>query len=485
MLPMNNFAPAKLWAFGALFAAILLDGGSALAQTKERTPSIPRHTHYKLVDMGTFGGPVSSINYPVYGHNLNSRGLTVGWSATRARTSTTSSPFVCGGLDGVVPFITHAFQWIGAVMDLGALSPQRKNCSEPFAVNAKGEIVGASENGEFDPLLGINQARAVLWEDGEIVDLGSLGGYESAAFAINDHGQIVGNSTNTIPDPFCFLNSAQNRAFLWQRGHMQDLETLGGNCSGATAINDRGRVVGNSTTSSIPTITGVPSWDPFIWEEGKGMIDLGTLGGFFGTAFDLNNRDQVIGESSIAKDPEACSVPDSGNTNCHPFLWERGRMIDLSKSTVGGKPLGLSGIDDDGDIIGNAVFPKAPFDAMLWVGGFATDLGHLDGCTSSAHAINSRRQIVGWVFPCGNGDIRAFLWEHGSMVDLNTLIPPDSSLKLVQAEDINDRGEIDGIGVRHGVSTRDFTTRGHGFLLIPCDENHLNVQGCDYSLVTR
>src|SRR5262249_29899332 len=159
-------------------------------------------------------------------------GVTVGWSATSTPTSPTSHPFICGGIDGVIPFITHAFEWNGTVKDLGALPPQSSNCSEPTWVNAKGEIVGISENGKVDPLLGINQARAVLWRNGEIIDLGSFGGNQNAPFSINNRGQIVGNATNTILDPFCLFR-VQNRAFLWQHGQIQDLGTLGGNCAAA------------------------------------------------------------------------------------------------------------------------------------------------------------------------------------------------------------------------------------------------------------
>ena len=96
--------------------------------------SAQTHHHYKLIDMGTFGGPVSSINIPVFGGNLNRNGITIGWSATSTPASPTSNFLVCGGLDGVVPFITHAFQWNGAVTDLGAFPPLDTNCSELAAI---------------------------------------------------------------------------------------------------------------------------------------------------------------------------------------------------------------------------------------------------------------------------------------------------------------------------------------------------------------
>jgi hypothetical protein len=52
----------------------------------------------------------------------------------------------------------------------------------------------------------------------------------------------------------------------------------------------------------------------------------------------------------------------------------------------------------------------------------------------------------------------------------STLIPGNSSLHLVFAERINDRGEISGTGVPPGVSVDDVETLGHAFLLIPVGE---------------
>jgi hypothetical protein len=53
------------------------------------------------------------------------------------------------------------------------------------------------------------------------------------------------------------------------------------------------------------------------------------------------------------------------------------------------------------------------------------------------------------------------------MVDLNTLVPADSTLHLVYAEAINDAGEIVGIGVPPGVSPVDVERLGHAYVLIP------------------
>jgi probable HAF family extracellular repeat protein len=97
----------------------------------------------------------------------------------------------------------------------------------------------------------------------------------------------------------------------------------------------------------------------------------------------------------------------------------------------------------------------------------------LDDCSSLAFGFNSHGEVVGGTFSCADGThSRAFLWENGTMVDLDTLVPAGSPLQLVEAWAINNRGEIAGNGVPPGVARKDFNTLGHAFLLIPCDENH-------------
>ena len=56
------------------------------------------------------------------------------------------------------------------------------------------------------------------------------------------------------------------------------------------------------------------------------------------------------------------------------------------------------------------------------------------------------------------------------------LIPANSTLYLTDAVAINDRGEIAGSGV-------DTTGKQRAFLLIPCDEYHPDIEGCDYHMV--
>ena len=104
-----------------------------------------------------------------------------------------------------------------------------------------------------------------------------------------------------------------------------------------------------------------------------------------------------------------------------------------------------------------------------------TDLGGLPGTPNSeAQIINSKRQVVGGSFTCDSSASGAFLWENGSMVDLNTLISGGSQLFLYWSPFISDSGEIAAYGALSNSET-------HAVVLIPCDENHHDIEDCDFS----
>jgi uncharacterized membrane protein len=155
-----------------------------------------------------------------------------------------------------------------------------------------------------------------------------------------------------------------------------------------------------------------------------------------------------------------------GDTVFHPFLWDDGTLTDLG--TLGGTYGFANWIDDAGETVGDASYPgDFTSRGVLWTNGQIHDLGTLpgQGC-SSAKVINSNGQIIGLSFPCNNltaNTSSAVLWEHGSIVDLNTFVPSNSGLHLEGAHQINDRGEIECGGV---LPNGDL----HAILLIPCEE---------------
>jgi probable HAF family extracellular repeat protein len=439
-----------------------------------------KHHHYKFVELGTFGGPQSSVNGEPSVQVINNAGWVVGVADTSIFTPVPGGFNPIGNPDF---FISHAFVWRGeSLKDLGTLPGG--NYSFAAAINQRGQIAGTSENNQIDPASGNPEFHAVLWHDDKIVDLGTLGGTASFAATLNDRGQVIGQALNDVPDPLSILGLGdgttltQTHAFLWEHGKMHDLGTLGGPDSWAMYVNDRGQVAGTSYTSDVvDPNTGAPQSNAFLWEDGK-MKDLGNLGGtngFLGPQFvqALNNRGQVVGLMALP-----------GELIKRPFLWDGEKLSDLG--SFGGRFSTATGINDAGEVVGYSYFPgNLVKHAFLWKNGVMTDLGTVPGdLCSFANNINAKGQIVG-----GSQDAQcnpfthAVLWENGEPgIDLNTLIPPGSNLQLIVADWINDHGEIVGLGHDPTCLNGDLCD-AHAYVLIPCDENHSDIEGCDYDPV--
>jgi probable HAF family extracellular repeat protein len=463
----------RLW---VLLCTMMMPLGLAAEDHANR----PTHHHYKLIDLGTFGDPASYFSNGFDGI-LNNRGTAVGWADTP---TPDPHPATCFDPDC---FVAHAFRsQNGVLADLGALPGG--GSSQAVWISANGLIAGFSQIAESDPSIpgGPAEVRAVLWRNSVLTDLGMLpqGGFDTFASAVNSRGEVVGWGVDTTPDPFCLAApgfcTTQTRAFRWENGAMQDLGTLGGADAQASLVNEGGQIVGISYTNSTQnSVTGIPTVDPFFWEHGT-MVDLGTLGGTFGSPSALNNRGEVVGQSNLA-----------GDLTSHPFLWIRtGGMQDLG--TLGGNNGLTNWINDAGAIAGKADLPgplPQNHDAVLWRHGSMVDLGTLPGDScSNAYYVNSRGQVVGTsesrdlcLIPTGE---HAFLWQDGGpMVDLNSLIAPGSNLELTFAFAINDSGEIVGTGIPSGCTPANIDFCGHAYMLMPCDESHPDIEGCDYSPV--
>ena len=465
----------------ALFTTLALPVGLAAQQ----------HHQYKLIDLGSFGGPGGGIVNPS-SRALNNQGTIVGVSDTANADPYPNTPFYDGQVDRTLVWSN------GRQTELPPL-PGGKNLSNiASSINKEGWIVGQAQNGEIDQATGWPVAHGALWRGAtSVTDLGSLGGTQGIANAINDFGQVVGGSATNIPDtfynyplPLCihslggcgsnfsidalfFPVTTEVHAFLWQGGHMHDLGTLSGpdgsgTDSTAWIINNLGEVAGWSFTANAATV------EPFFWSPADGkMISLGSLGGHFGEAWFMNNRGQVVGASNPA-----------GDQTEHPFIWSKSTgMKDLfANGGIGGNYGHADWINDAGEVVGLATITGNRGNTghgFLWKNGVMTDLGAITVGPrawpgTEAFSINSVGQIVGGT---AGKDVYGFLWENGGpMVDLNTLVANGSDLTVVQALVINDSGEIACNGQLPNGDT-------HPCVLIPCDRNHPNVEGCNYSLV--
>jgi probable HAF family extracellular repeat protein len=159
-----------------------------------------------------------------------------------------------------------------------------------------------------------------LWENGVVIDLDTLvGDGWHFAMEINNHGQIVGYSP---------LAEGDRHGFCWQNGEMIDLGTLGGLSSSARSINDCGIVAGKA---QLPN----GEFHACLWEDGR-ITDLGTLGSSGSSAAAINNSGQIVGEAQMNSYPSHAFVWHDGTiydlNDCVPpdFDWELSRAIDIN-----------------------------------------------------------------------------------------------------------------------------------------------------------
>ncbi len=317
-----------------------------------------------------------------------------------------------GGSSNLVPNgPQHAFLWYGAgpFMDLGTLGGLNSAADGP---NLYGEAPIGSEISRADPdnedFCGYRthlQCRGAVWRHGKLTPLRSLpGGRNANAFGINNLGQLVGWSENGVRDSTCGQATPnqvfQFEAVRWEpNGRIHELPPLDGDTVAfGFGINDRGQAVGSSGTCGTQGLppANVTGLHAVLSEKDGTPVYLGTLGDASNTASNvassINDRGQVVGTSEFT------------DGTVHSFFWTKG-----------------TGMRDIGTL------PEA----------FAT----IAGC---CRTVNNRGEIVGFSIDA-NGST-AFLWKAGQIVDLNTLIPADSPLHLVNADSINDAGEITGQG---------------------------------------
>jgi probable HAF family extracellular repeat protein len=133
-----------------------------------------------------------------------------------------------------------------------------------------------------------------------MVDLGTLGGKFSEATAINNAGQVVGSAT--------LAGDRSQHAFLYQDGTMIDLGTLGQEggegsyYSRATDLNELGQVVGHSSRDIDPEATFIPgsAYAAFLFDDGE-LLDLNDLvelepGWFLIDARGINDWGAIVAE---------------------------------------------------------------------------------------------------------------------------------------------------------------------------------------------
>lgn len=312
----------------------------------------------------------------------------------------------------------------------------------------------------------------------EITDLGTLGGPRSYAYAINELGQIVGHS-NTGLSTF---------GYIWDNGTMTSLEGMGGNTF-ARDINNSGLIVGWTMDSLARR--------GYVWQSGTGQaLPKYRTYEYQSWANSVNEYSQIVGATDLrssnftatlgilwesgvmsgllsnSRDAEATTINDNGvaagwtDTTSGDIarLQDASGVTNIGKLSVGKDAHALD-INNTGIAVGYGDVAQLQPHAFVWDSNLGIrDLGTLGGASSTAHSINEHGMIVGSAENELN-ELKATIWMNGEAFDLSQSISVNSGWDtLIEAFDINDRGQIVGYGRLEG------SQFDRAFLLTPVPE---------------
>jgi probable HAF family extracellular repeat protein len=339
-------------------------------------------------------------------------------------------------------------------IDLGTLGGLY---SEAYAINEWGQVVGYSEKVDYGDNRAFVLVPADTNDDGEpdvwyldedsdgandlMIDLGFDGYDYSDGFAINNQGQILMRVYDaSIPGYLYFFVDPEDtdldgKPDVWFKDEdsdgfndlMHPIDTLGGDWIRAVAMNDLGQVVGKSETSEA----GV--FHAFLWELGRGTIDLGTLRGDESEAVDINNAGQIAGESYTHTGAKHAFLitPIDTDFDGIPDQWYRddgylgnGLMQDLHGLSHESYYSYVWDLNERGRVIGcYQVDADMHEKAFLWVPGAGMhDLGTLIGEWPSPVALNEYEEVVGYIKremdSTTHGIPFYWTWESG-LIDLS------------------------------------------------------------------
>ncbi len=351
----------------------------------------------------------------------------------------------------------------------------------------------------------------------EVIDLGGLGGNQSFGWGINNSGETVGYANGPLVEGSSEERVFDIHAFYNDLNQTYDLNTNEETNGFAFKINDAGIIIGYINETIDGFVNGRESAVKFSANNAPEILDVDD--GFSGSrALGINSDGDIVGygrfnfedadgntisanrgfritssgtseplpifgnEQTSDFDSYAISVNDNdvilgwseriheGNVNligavAHVTLVD-GTQVEIPN--FGGREgYGLD-INNNNIVVGRAqddegFFKPFVYDSSLDV---ITEIPYInnDFRDGVANSINQNNQVVGNVLvtPITIRRYGAFLYENNQINMLNNMIKCDSGWDLQQANDINDNGEIVGIGT--------FENEVRAFKLIPTGE---------------
>ena len=359
------------------------------------------------------------------------------------------------------------------VIDLDASDP----FSSAAGINNAGSVGGTAN------LPGYTVQRAILWRHGQSKNLGSLGGPDSnsGGSAPNGRDEMAVLAETSLPDPygedFCYFGTHQMcRGAVWKDGALRMLSNLpGGNNSQASVVNNRSQVAGTAETNQRDASCAALSpgqvfrFEAVVWQANGQIQQLSPPSGdTVGFTLGMNDLGQVVGSSGICANTSLAPLLHGP----HAVLWENGTPRDLGSLSPGSMFNVAVTLNNRGEVVGGSKLASGDLHTFFWTRATGMrDLGVIDtdlGSAPGTAGINNRGQVVGvsCINDAGcnffnpNFMGRAYLWQDGKMMDLNSLVVGGAPLYLASAFGINDAGEIVGLAV-------DSSGTPHAFLALP------------------
>lgn len=331
-------------------------------------------------------------------------------------------------------------------------------------------------------LFALLSSSAVAGVQYRVTDLGSLGDASSAS-GINDQGLAVGYAVDLLYRYHGFVSDGESFTQITPMGMTAQGQAMDINAGGQSIV--ASYMLGQLSSTALIVKNAM-------------MMPM-TIGSFMPIGF--NDAGQVVGSRFV--------VGESGMRYEQACSWSMGTLTSLGQLNNGDSSI-AKGVNDQGWAVGSAIGGGAlkPV-ATVWINTDAIELGTLGGAWSQACSINSMNQVVGISHKTngsthafrydlssggqvttrvdlgelgggysiahdindrgtivGSSDNRAFIWDGAGMVDLNTMIDPQSGWGLTAATGINESGQIVGVGSLGGDPFKAFLLSPVGQCLV-------------------
>jgi len=388
----------------------------------------------------------------------------------------------------------------------GQVLEEADQLSGPFSVSenqSNPQIVSVENSGTKFYRLARNSSAELIRAPRFLVEILDHGAgvrrTQTVAWAINDNGVVVGGVLHGNSRDRPFIWDSKSREFVFpvdergwfldinnhgvavgqygpdfgQRGFIYDGEEFVGPFApddlididrdyqevNFRKINESGQIVAQVRTDRGPSTGaliddfGFRLLEPcFNFDESSEGADVNSHGNYAGSYFETLDRSSAgVQRAFIHSGFQSIEFPPEGVTYLPP--------LGLVASGEGGYDhSAVHAMNDSNVVVGTSVDGQGERKAVMWRKSeqdveFSIEmLGSLGGIREEAYAINEIGEVVGHG-QTQSGDFRAFFWKEGCFFDLNEIAEfPDgfSDVTLEYSRDINNRGEIVGLGRRNG-----------------------------------